>query len=173
MAVIEQVIQEGRLTFNFPEDALASKYDDWTHYRRQFNPAFGGTKAVDLVFVDDATGWLIELKDYREYRRTKTIDLADEVAAKVRDTLAGMISAKLHAADTDERRLAKAFLRCNRIRVVLHLEQPEKHSKLRPRAIDPAAVLLKLKGLVKSVDPHPCVVDKSSLKGEMKWVVEG
>jgi hypothetical protein len=66
MAVIEQVIQEGRLTFNFPEDALASKYDDWTHYRRQFNPAFGGTKAVDLVFVDDATGWLIELKDYRE-----------------------------------------------------------------------------------------------------------
>jgi hypothetical protein len=172
MAVIEQVIQEGRLTFNFPE-ALASKYDEWAHYRRQFNQAFGGTKAVDLVFVDETTGWLIELKDYREHKRTKTIDLADEIAAKVRDTLVGLISAKLNATDTDERKFAKAFLRCSRMRVVLHLEQPEKHSKLRPRAIDPAAVLLKLKGLVKSIDPHPCVVDKYSLKGAMKWTVEG
>lgn len=173
MPVIEQIIQEGRLTFNFPNEALASKYDEWAHYRKQFNSAFGGTKAVDLLFVDDNTGWLIELKDYREHSRTKTIDLADEIAAKVRDTLAGLISAKFHASDLDERKLARALLRCSRMRVVLHLEQPEKHSRLRPRAIDPAAVLLKLKGLVKSIDPHPCVVDQKNLKAEMKWKVEG
>lgn len=173
MAVIEQVIEEGRLTFRFPDAALASKYDDWAHYRQQFNPAFGGTKAVDLVFADERIGWLIEIKDYREHRRTKTIDLADEVAIKVRDTLAGLVSAKLHGNDPDERKVARAMLRSRALRVVLHLEQPEKHSKLRPRAIDPAAVLKKLKGLLKAIDPHPCVVDQRTLKAEMKWEVEG
>lgn len=173
MAVIEQVIEEGNLTFRFPDQAIASKYDDWVHYRRQFNQAFGGTKAVDLLYADDEVGWLIEVKDYREHHRTKTIDLADEVAAKVRDTLAGLVSAKLHANDADERKVAKAMLRCRTLRVVLHLEQPTKHSKLRPRAIDPTAVLIKLRGLLKAIDPHPCVVDQSTLKAEMKWEVEG
>lgn len=42
MAVIEQVITEDRLTFTFPAEAMASKYDDWAHYRRQFNGAFWG-----------------------------------------------------------------------------------------------------------------------------------
>ena len=102
MAVIERVIQEDRLTFTFPAGALASKYDGWLHYRNQFNGAFGGTKAVDLVYADADTAWLIEVKDYRVNPRTKPIDLADEVALKVRDTLVGLISARLHANDADE-----------------------------------------------------------------------
>ena len=32
----------------------------------------------------------MEVKDYRANRRTKAIDLADEIALKVRDTLAGL-----------------------------------------------------------------------------------
>lgn len=173
MAVIEQVIEEGRLTFRFPAAALSSKYDDWAHYRKQFNPAFGGTKAVDLLFVDGGTGWLIEIKDYRVGCQITAVELAEAVALKVRDTLAGLVSAKVYANDHDEKKIAKALLTCQKLRVVLHMEQPAKKSKLRPRAIDPAAVLKKLKGLLKAVDPHPCVVDQHTLKAEMKWDVKG
>ena len=173
MPVVEQVIHEGRLTFRFPDDALASKYDEWGHYRRQFNSAFGGTKAVDILYSEGRVAWLIEVKDYREHRRTKTIVLADEVAIKVRDSLVGLVSAKFNANDPDERKVAREILKGVQLRVVLHLEQPEKHSRLRPRAIDPAAVSQKLRGLLKPVDPHPCVVSQDSLKGEMTWTVHG
>lgn len=173
MPVIQHILQEGRLTFTFPPESTASKYDEWSHYRNQFNSAFGGTKAVDMVYADAPVAWLIEVKDYREHRRTKTIDLADEIAEKIRDTLAGLVSAQLYANDADEKQTAKTLLRCNQLRVVLHLEQPEKHSKLRPRAIDPAAVLKKLKLLIKAVDAHPCVVDQHRLKPEMSWQVQG
>ncbi len=173
MAVIEQLIREDRLTFRFPADAVASKYDEWMHYRKQFNGAFGGTKAVDILYVEDFTGWLIEIKDYRIDCAISATELADVVALKVRDTLAGLVSAKLNAADIDERRVAKMLLGCRRLRVVLHIEQPEKHSKLRPQAIDLAAVLQKLKRLLKAIDPHPSVVHQHILKATMTWSVEG
>ncbi len=173
MPVIEQVITEGRLTFTFPAEAMASKYDDWVHYRRQFNGAFGGTKAIDLLYVADPVGWLIEIKDYRLNPRTKPTDLADEVAHKVRDTLAGLASAQCNATDRDEKRVARNMLRCRQLKVVLHLEQPAKHSRLRPRAIDPAAVQMRLRTLLKAIDPHVCVVDQHALKAEMRWTVKG
>lgn len=173
MPVIERVIQEERLTFTFPAGAMASKYDEWAHYRNQFNSAFRGTKAVDVVYAATDTAWLIEVKDYRVNPRTKAIDLADEVALKVRDTLAGLVSARLHANDADEKRVADALLRKRRLRVVLHLETPQYRSRLRPSAIEADKVLQKLKQLIKAVDPHPFVVDQHSIKPGMSWVVQG
>ncbi|OLS64233.1 hypothetical protein PSEMO_07780 [Pseudomonas putida] len=167
------MLQEGLLTFSFPQGAAASKYDDWEHYRQQFNSAFGGTKAVDLVFADEEISWLIEVKDYRMHDRTKTIDLADEVALKVRDTLAGLVSARFQGRDRHARGIARKLLAKQRLRIVLHLEQPAKHSRLRPRAIDPAVVKKKMKGLLKALDAHPAVVDQHSLKADMKWTVTG
>jgi hypothetical protein len=61
-------------------------------------------------------------------------------------------------------------LACNRIRVVLHLEQPTKHSKLFPRPIDPAWVEQKLKQLLKAIDPHPKVVAIGRLR-DVGWSV--
>lgn len=81
---------EGRLTFTFPDPLEAAQYDSWAFYRNQFNSAFGGTKAIDFICIDNDKTWLIEVKDYRANRRTKAIDLADEIALKVRDTLAGL-----------------------------------------------------------------------------------
>lgn len=161
------------MTFKFPLDALSSKYDEWSFYRNQFNGAFGGTRAVDIVYADSESAWLIEIKDYREHVRTKAIDLPDEIAFKVRDTLAGLMSAARNANDGDEKRVARAMLRKTKLRLVLHLEQPSKHSRLRPqgKAIDPAAVLKKMKGLLKPIDPHLAVVDMNSLKPEMNWTV--
>lgn len=173
MPVIEDVISEDLLTFTFVPGSMASKYDDWSHYRNQFNKAFGGTKAVDVVYAAPDVAWLIEIKDYRVHSRTKTIDLADEVALKVRDTLAGLVSAKLGANDADEKTVAKTILKKPRMRVVLHLEIPSKTSRLRKQSIEPDKVLLKLRPLVKSIDPHPRVVDQTTLTDEMNWTVVG
>lgn len=173
MPVIKNPIQEGRLTFTFPAGSEASQYDAWSHYRNQFNSAFGGTKAVDMVYATADTAWLIEVKDYRVNPRTKAIDLADEVALKVRDTLAGLISARLHANDPDEKRLADALLCKRRLRVVLHLEVPRSLSRLQPEPVEKTAVLQKLKQLIRSIDPHPAVVDQHSIAPGMNWAVQG
>jgi len=169
-----QQIDEGRLSFFFPDNTVASKYDEWSFYRNQFNSAFGGTKAVDLIHVDARQTWLIEVKDYRIHRRTKVIDIGDEISFKVRDTLAGLVAAQCNANDFDEMRIAKNAIRQTRIRIILHLEQPRKHSRLFPKAIDPSKVEQKLKQCLKSVDAHPCVVDKDTLENrlEMNWTVK-
>ncbi len=171
MSVIRSVWTEGALTFTFPSDAMASKYDDWAHYRNQFQPTCGGSKAVDLVYLEQRVAWLIEVKDYRQHARTKALDLADEIALKVRDTLVGLVSAGCHANDTDERRCARALIRASRLRVVCHLEQPSRHSRLRPRAIEPDKLKLKLRMLLKAIDPHPAVVDRHGLHPDMNWQV--
>lgn len=169
---IANTLSEGSLTFRFSGSAdCATKYDEWRFYRRQFNSAFGGTKGVDLVFIDDSQTWLIEVKDYRAHRRTKTVDLGEEVAFKVRDTLTGLISAKVNANDADEKRFARKALAKPRFRVVLHLEQPLKTSRLFPRTVDVSKVQLKLKQWLKALDAHPCVVDKNSVKAMMPWSV--
>jgi hypothetical protein len=111
------------------------------------------------------------VKDYRVYPRTKLIDLGDEVAFKVMDTLEGLGEVINDAEDSQEQRFASHALRKKRNRVVLHLEQPKKCTRLRPRAIDPARVKRKLKQQLKSIDPHPLVVSHHNLHHEMKWSV--
>src|SRR5690606_19467260 len=101
-----QELVEGKLTFTFPAPLVAQQYDGWSFYRNQFNSAFGGTKAVEFVCLDQQCTWLSEVKDYRANRRTKPSELGDEVAIKVRDTLAGLVGASCNASDQDERRFA-------------------------------------------------------------------
>ncbi len=160
------------LGFVFPEDWIASKYDDWTFYRRQFSRMWNGIKSVDLLAVDpqSKTAWIIEVKDYRLQPRTKPTGLAAEVAGKVFDTLAALLPAAVGAADATEKAMAKSCLRGKRLRVVLHLEQPAKHSALRPRAIDPANVRQELRRLLKPVDPHVLVAEKGTM-GALPWTV--
>jgi len=173
MAEAHRVITEDRLTFSFPDGIKATKYDDWSFYRNQFNHAFGGSKATDLIAIDGNTTWLVEIKDYRQHRRTKPIDLGDEVAIKVRDTLAGLTAAQCTANDAAEKQFARRALKTTKWQVVLHLEQPQKQSKLFPRAINPADVLQKLKQKLKAIDAHPKVVDQDSLTSDMRWTVQG
>ena len=164
-------ITEGRLTFTFPDGADASQYDDWAFYRSQLSGAFGGTKAVDLIYVDDKQTWLIEIKDYRAHRRAKAGDLVDEVAFKVRDTLAGLAAGKCNANDADEKRLAGLALKRKRLRIVLHLEQPSQPSRLFPNRVELSKLEMKLKQKVRAIDAHPKVVDQHSLRADMNWQV--
>ena len=167
-----QHIPEGNLTFHFPTGWNAVKYDDWSFYRNQFQRVCGSSKGVDiLAVVHSKTTWLIEVKDYRRYRRTKAIELADEIAFKVRDTLAGIVTAAVRANDTDEKDFARLAVSSDNLRVVLHLEQPRKHSKLFPRAIDPSEIKQKLKKLLKPIDPHLLVLDKTSVAACALWSV--
>jgi hypothetical protein len=163
-------IEEGKLRFTFPAGWSASAYDKWPYYQNQFQPSCGGNKAVDILARDpDQQLWLVEVKDYREYPRTKPIDLWDEVAIKVRDTLAGLVCAKVETAHANPG-ADTAALGARKLRVILHLEQPAKHSKLFPRIFDTEKVRQKLRTLVKPIDPHPRVVELGNLAG-VPWTV--
>ena len=164
-------ITVGQLRFTFPDTWQVSQFDGWSFYINQFQQVCGGTKAIDILALDSPCCWLIEIKDYRQHRRMKSIDLAEEIATKVRDSLAALVAASIYANDDIEKSLAIAAVRCTRLRVVLHLEQPAKHSKLYPRAIDPANVQLRLRQLIKAIDPHPLVLDKNRMGG-VKWTVQ-
>lgn len=165
-------IAEGALTFTFAPGAEASKYDDWSFYRNQFQQGcFKDNKAVDLLCELNRSAWLIEVKDYRVHPRTKAVDLADEVAIKVRDTLAGLVAASVGANDPVERAFARRMVRAQRMRVVCHIEQPAKVSRLRPRVIEPDKLKLKLRTLLKAIDAHPIVMDRSSTAANVPWVV--
>ena len=45
-------IQEGRLSFTFPTGTEATKYDEWSFYRNQFNSALGVLKPLIFNFDD-------------------------------------------------------------------------------------------------------------------------
>ena len=155
---------EGKLSCKFPSKWCVTKYDTWSFYRCQFKDCCCGNKAVDFLAHNpiDQTLWLIELKDYRQYRRTKTIPLWDEIAIKARDTLAGLYAAKVNAVPPDQTFAASA-LSASRLRVVLHLEQPRTNSKLFPRIYNPSNVQQKLKLILKPIDPSPKVIELQNM----------
>ena len=164
--------QEGTLKFSFDAGVIASKYDSWSFYRNQFqNGCFLDNKAVDFVCRAADTLWLIEAKDYRMHPRTKTTNLVDEIAMKVRDTLAGLAAAQMQANDHDECQYSRRLLKARNIRVACHIEQPTKKSRLRPRAIEPDKFKQKLRTLIKAIDRHPVVMDRSQLIAGLPWQV--
>jgi hypothetical protein len=131
---------------------------------------WNGIKSLDLLAINpEKVVWLIEVKDYRLYQRTKPSELSEEIGKKVFDTLAALLPAKVNA-DAGEAAIAKRMLGANRLHVVLHLEQPAKHSKLRPRAINPADVTMKLRQILKPIDAHPKISEMANM-GNLLWSV--
>ena len=168
-------IEEGDLTFSFPDHCRAGKYDDWSFYRNQFQSVAGGSMAVDVLCLADDVAWLVEIKDYRQHPRTNPSDLCDEVAQKVRDTLSGLAAASANANDADEQAFARRALAKRRWRVALHLEQPNVASRLRPIPVDPASMEKKLRKGLKAIDAHPVVVDRQRLQRShpgIPWIVQ-
>lgn len=159
------------LNFDFPNDWHVGKYDDWSFYRAKFSRMWNGIKSLDLLAISPAkTAWLIEVKDYRHYQRTKPSELSEEFGKKVFDTLAALLPAKVNADDPEEIDISKRILGAKKLRIVLHLEQPVKHSKLRPRAINPADVQMKLRQILKPIDAHPILSEMANM-GSLQWSV--
>ncbi len=150
-----KTIIEGSLAFDFPDTWLATKYDQWAYYRRQFQSLCGGTKAVDILAVrPNFYFYVIEIKDYRIELRQKEMELAQEVAEKVRDTLAALFAARFVANNDDEREFADRSVKATRIVVILHLEQPARPTRLHPIE-DTTKLEQKLRQLLRAIDPHP------------------
>jgi hypothetical protein len=160
------------LMFDFPPGWDVGKYDEWRFYRRQFQRVRNHMKAVDLLAVDPrSTLWLIEAKDYRKGpSKEKPSELPHTIAGKVVDTLAALLPARVNGTVDEEVSLASKALEAQQIRVVLHMEQPAKHSKLFPRVFDPANTQQMLRRLLKAVDAHPIVVDQDNMRG-LEWMV--
>lgn len=168
-------MSEGDLNFSFPADWQVSKYDDWSYYRNQFNGCCSGCKAVDFIAITSGKPkelLLIEVKDFNVHPRIKALELPAEIAQKVRDSLAGIVAASFKANDKDEKSFARKSLQAGKVRVVLHLEQPKKHSRLFPRAIDNSKVFQKLKALLRAIDPHPLVVERRNCQSRAGWTVQ-
>jgi len=163
-------LTEGKLRFDFPEGWEATQYDAWAFYKNQFKSSCCGNKAVDFLahHPDEEALWLIEVKDYRHHPRTKTTHVWDEMAIKARDTLAGLVAAKANAAHLDKG-WAIISLQKPKLRFVLHLEQPTQHSKLFPRALDPARIQEKIRQLIKPIDAHPKVTELNNMV-HVPWI---
>lgn len=165
-------IREGNVVWRFDDGWLASHYDDWAYYRNQL-VVIEPTKGADIVALDAerSTLWIIEAKDYRRGRRDKSKPhLWESVPQKVRDTLAGLRGAAVHANDWEERELSEESLKATSIRVVLHMEQAPKKHKLFPHAYDPAALVQKLKAKLKAIDPHP-LIESTTARAQTPWEV--
>ena len=162
-------IDEGKLKFSFPHGCEAEKYEQWSFYRSQFQSIADGSKAVDILFLSDDAAWLIEIKDYRHHPRQKHSAIFDEVACKVRDTLAGLAAASANANCRDEQTLARRALSRRRWRVALHLELPPTKSRLRPRPFSVPDIWAKFRKKVKAVDAHPVVVNRATGMEKVPW----
>jgi len=160
-------LQVEKLTLTFPADWLASKYDDWSFYRNQFSRQDNGIQAVDVLAREpNGTAYLIEVKDYRHPNTERPSQLPQAIANKVLMTLAAMLPAKLNGNDPGERTIANAVLTCKRLRVIAHVELPQRHQP----AMDPADLKQKLAQLLRAVDAHPKVVSKNNMLG-LGWAV--
>ena len=173
-------LQVDSLFFTFEPMAVAQKYDDWHHYHAIWKNHEGGQKAVDVVAVDGAgendVTWLIEAKDFRIItnppKPSNIAGLPRTVASKASDTLAGLADAAEMAAITEEREHAIRALAAPSKRIVLHLE-PHKgpRTALFPVGFS-ASVLQQLRQLVKTIDPHPLVLNIANTPGaRVPWRV--
>ena len=162
----------GALRFDFESGWAASQYDGWQFYRRTFNGIASGTQAMDVVAVapGDACLWLIEVKDYRVHPRENRSGLAEAVAQKTRDTLAGLMAAKVRATVKRELRDAQRAVRCRAVRVVFHLESPSHGEGAEVWRTVRASVQQKIRVLLQAVDPHAQVVSMSRMPG-LPWSV--
>jgi hypothetical protein len=91
-----KTIHEGYLAFAFDNRWRVEKYDEHFDFRRKIGE-LQSSKAVDFVAFDGAECLFIEVKDFRTHRIENRLrlsgPLAEEVALKVRDSIAGVIGA--------------------------------------------------------------------------------
>ena len=163
-----QTISVDGLLFDFDDDWKITKYDDWKFYKN-FCSVGNGMKAVDLLAISPESHlYLIEVKDYRFHRRQKSAEINDEMCLKVVDTLAGLLPAKLNSDIPAEQIFATAALACNKIRVVLHLEQATEGSRLSPRRFRSEDIADKMRKQLRTIDRRAVASDRRNMS-RMNW----
>lgn len=164
-----QLFTEGSLTFEFADHWDICRPEHCAYYTRHFQGFCGGAKEIDFLAYDPGSQnlWLIEVKDYSWFRRTKSVDLEDEMALKTRDVLAFLLAGGVNdkspssAATMSPQEFWPKVRRLSGLRVVLHCEIPARPSKLFPGIKDAANMRTKLAAAVRCVDPHPIFVSRT------------
>jgi hypothetical protein len=107
---------------------IVLKYDEETVYLDRI-AKLQETKGVDFIGIHASDLYLIEVKDFRNFRiqtqpRLTSGELAIEVGQKVRDTVAGIVGAYRTSSDPQKWELfAKKLIANNKvIRIVIWLE---------------------------------------------------
>lgn len=169
---------EGALRFDFDRTWQVVKYDNEPAYRDGIE-TLGQTKAVDFVGQHDAPKtahhdaakrlFFIEVKDFRRHRienkeRVSSGELANEVAHKVRDTIAGMIGAQRRRPDESIwGELVRALEHGHEIRVILWLEEDQPRGGKDIRADGRRSTLLKsLKARLRWLDARALVESRAT-----------
>lgn len=160
-----QQFQEGRIRFEFPDEWEVFRPERASYYKNHFQKFAGGCKEMDFIlFEPNRTLWLMEVKDYTTDRRVKNQCVFEEVAEKVRDNLALLLAGSVR--DDPSNAGVRSFMDCCKIpaeiRVVLHLEQPTKPSKMFPGVKMKADAAQMLRTKLRAVDPHARVYSTAS-----------
>jgi hypothetical protein len=119
------------LRFEFDDGWRGVKWDDHPGFRTS-RWRLTESKAIEFAGVRDSVLWLFEAKDFRGYRiqnkqRLTQGELAEEVADKVRDSLAGLLWSCQREHDSgDFTAVARALLdRNQKVQLVIWLETDE------------------------------------------------
>lgn len=119
---------EGFLEVEIADVSTWVRWDEAAAYRQGLQK-MTGTKAVEAVVIhEDGDALYLEIKDFRRHRienkrRLASGELVAEVAAKVRDSLAGLVwSCGRTFAGEDHRRLVRQLRTAAKPLVVLWLE---------------------------------------------------
>lgn len=129
-----QSFQEGRIRFEFPDGWKVLRPEKASYYTRHFQNFAGGCKEMDFILLEPINRvlWLVEVKDYTTYPRNKPQCIFEEIAEKIRDSLALLLAGSVrdHSSNEGVRSYMDVCVIPKDIKIVLHLEQPSKPSKI-------------------------------------------
>ncbi len=163
------------MRFDFPVEWSVVKFDATRFYQNRVKKCHG-TKAVDfLAWTGDAL-FMIEAKDFRQYRienkpRIASGDLAREVAQKVRDTIAGLYGAFRWEIEEVQPFYSKLLRKNHRIHVVLLLEEDRPARVANDFKIKRSNLLTILKSQLKFLNVRCSIHNREDLPARFQWSV--
>ena len=159
---------EDLISFDFQNGFFVEKLDAMKFYVDHYSK-IQDEKSVDFVAFnpDKSELWLVEVKDYRNRERKKTVGLIDEIAKKISSSLACLIAMRgnsQYATDAERDFAAKAIVQ-TKLRVVFHLElsepNQEKSNKFKKQSrsfyVDLKTVRDSLRRTLRPIDPDAIV----------------
>jgi len=168
-----QRFKEGSFHYDFDDHWHVLKWDETPFHTQRFQSFGGSSKAAEFVAFEERDNalWLIECKDFRPNGRSKSVDLCDEIALKMRSTLAALVCAR-NDPSACMSRFARMALKKTLIRCVVHWEHP-----LTPHVLWPSSMMSrrdmrdKLRQRLQVADPHAELGNKLQLNAVMPWKI--
>ena len=151
---------EGEVHFVFVDNVDVIQYDTTSFYINHvqnignYGELSTGTKGVDFVAVLRNEAFFVEVKDYRQASKDTPsfFNLPAIVAAKVRDTIAGVEIARRASQDHSEKAICYKISNSSLLRIILHIDQRRSHFATAPTIVDLGELRLKLRQCCRAID---------------------